>query len=95
MVWGCGGVQGITGAFRPGVLTALMGASGAGKTTLMDVLADRKTGQSSVHPFHPFLYDPLVDSLRPLQDSRSLRPNGIISANSESNLCFLVFFSLL
>lgn len=38
--------QGITGAFRPGVLTALMGASGAGKTTLMDVLADRKTGLS-------------------------------------------------
>ncbi|XP_057958988.1 pleiotropic drug resistance protein 3-like [Malania oleifera] len=34
----------ITGAFRPGVLTALMGASGAGKTTLMDVLCGRKTG---------------------------------------------------
>ncbi|KAI3810519.1 hypothetical protein L1987_20135 [Smallanthus sonchifolius] len=33
----------ITGAFRPGVLTALMGASGAGKTTLLDVLAGRKT----------------------------------------------------
>lgn len=27
----------------PGVLTALMGGSGAGKTTLMDVLAGRKT----------------------------------------------------
>lgn len=37
-------LKGISGVFRPGVLTALMGASGAGKTTLMDVLADRKTG---------------------------------------------------
>lgn len=35
---------GISGAFRPGVLTCLMGVSGAGKTTLMDVLAGRKTG---------------------------------------------------
>ncbi|KAI4380936.1 hypothetical protein MLD38_007066 [Melastoma candidum] len=37
-------LKGVTGAFRPGVLTALMGISGAGKTTLMDVLAGRKTG---------------------------------------------------
>lgn len=33
----------VSGIFAPGVLTALMGSSGAGKTTLMDVLAGRKT----------------------------------------------------
>ncbi|KAG2454171.1 hypothetical protein HYH02_001206 [Chlamydomonas schloesseri] len=37
-------LNGVSGVFRPGVLTSLMGASGAGKTTLMDVLAGRKTG---------------------------------------------------
>lgn len=34
----------VSSVFRPQVLCALMGASGAGKTTLMDVLAGRKTG---------------------------------------------------
>ncbi|KAG8048142.1 hypothetical protein GUJ93_ZPchr0008g14061, partial [Zizania palustris] len=33
----------VSGAFRPGVLTALVGITGAGKTTLLDVLAGRKT----------------------------------------------------
>lgn len=37
-------LKGVSGAFRPGVLTTLMGVSGAGKTTLMDTLAGRKTG---------------------------------------------------
>ena len=37
-------LQNIDGVFRPFVLTALMGATGSGKTTLMDVLAGRKTG---------------------------------------------------
>ncbi|KAL8521925.1 hypothetical protein ACS0TY_012179 [Phlomoides rotata] len=36
-------LKGVSGAFRPGVLTALMGVTGAGKTTLMDVLSGRKT----------------------------------------------------
>nr|POE70493.1 pleiotropic drug resistance protein 2 [Quercus suber] len=34
----------VSGAFKPGLLTALVCVSGAGKTTLMDVLAGRKTG---------------------------------------------------
>ncbi|KAM7496878.1 hypothetical protein LguiA_021292 [Lonicera macranthoides] len=37
-------LRNVSGAFRPGILTALVGVSGAGKTTLMDVLAGRKTG---------------------------------------------------
>lgn len=41
-------LRGISGAFRPGRLTALMGVTGAGKTTLMDVLAGRKTGKSYI-----------------------------------------------
>ncbi|XP_050235153.1 ABC transporter G family member 39-like [Mercurialis annua] len=36
-------LQDVSGSFRPGILTALVGVSGAGKTTLMDVLAGRKT----------------------------------------------------
>ena len=39
---------GISGAFRPKILTCLMGVTGAGKTTLMDVLAGRKTGEPDV-----------------------------------------------
>jgi ABC-type multidrug transport system ATPase subunit len=37
-------LKGVSGAFRSGVLTALMGVTGAGKTTLMDVLSSRNTG---------------------------------------------------
>ncbi|ETP46137.1 hypothetical protein F442_07571 [Phytophthora nicotianae P10297] len=37
-------LRGITAHFEPGRMVALMGSSGAGKTTLMDVIAGRKTG---------------------------------------------------
>ncbi|KAH9623955.1 hypothetical protein KSS87_012299 [Heliosperma pusillum] len=36
-------LQDVSGAFRPGILTALVGVTGAGKTTLLDVLSGRKT----------------------------------------------------
>ncbi|KIW36207.1 uncharacterized protein PV06_11504 [Exophiala oligosperma] len=36
-------LDGVQGWVKPGMLGALMGSSGAGKTTLMDVLAQRKT----------------------------------------------------
>ncbi|KAL4116766.1 hypothetical protein PRIC2_012218 [Phytophthora ramorum] len=37
-------LKGINGFAVPGSITALMGSTGAGKTTLMDVIAGRKTG---------------------------------------------------
>ncbi|CAK4323708.1 unnamed protein product [Aphanomyces euteiches] len=37
-------IKGVSGYALPGTVTALMGSSGAGKTTLMDVIAGRKTG---------------------------------------------------
>ena len=45
-------LQGISGAFRPAILTCLMGVSGAGKTTLLDVLAGRKTSESTAVTCH-------------------------------------------
>jgi len=36
-------LNGVTGYLKPGSLTALVGASGAGKTTALDVFAQRKT----------------------------------------------------
>lgn len=51
-------LKGVSGCFRPRVLTALVGVSGAGKTTLLDVLAGRKT--STPHTYHLSLHRHVV-----------------------------------
>ncbi|GAY62771.1 hypothetical protein CUMW_220420 [Citrus unshiu] len=54
-------LNGVSGAFRPGVLTALMGVSGAGKTTLMDVLAGY-CEQNDIHSPNVTVYESLLYS---------------------------------
>ena len=66
---------GISGAFRPGVLTALMGVSGAGKTTLMDVLAGRKTGAATAATHPPLLWWTFMLA-RSRKSAKRLQPAG-------------------
>lgn len=40
-------LDGLSGCFQPGLFWALMGVSGAGKTTMLDVLAGRKRSKGS------------------------------------------------
>lgn len=77
----------VTGAFRPGVLTALVGVSGAGKTTLMDVLAGRKTGG--------VIEGSIYISGHPKSQETFARVSGYCEQNDIHSPCLTVLESLL
>ncbi|GAB4842033.1 transcription factor [Ancistrocladus abbreviatus] len=80
-------LKGVSGAFRPGVLTALMGVSGAGKTTLMDVLAGRKTGG--------YIEGNVTVSGYPKKQETFARIAGYCEQNDIHSPCVTVYESLL
>ncbi|XP_042049448.1 pleiotropic drug resistance protein 1-like [Salvia splendens] len=77
----------VSGAFRPGVLTALMGVSGAGKTTLMDVLAGRKTSG--------YIEGSITVSGYPKRQETFARISGYCEQTDIHSPCVTVYESLL
>ncbi|XP_075514272.1 pleiotropic drug resistance protein 1-like [Primulina tabacum] len=80
-------LNGVSGVFRPGVLTALMGVSGAGKTTLMDVLAGRKTGG--------YIDGRIMISGYPKKQETFARISGYCEQNDIHSPCVTIYESLL
>ncbi|KAH7838131.1 hypothetical protein Vadar_022406 [Vaccinium darrowii] len=77
----------VSGVFSPGVLTALVGSSGAGKTTMMDVLAGRKTGG--------YIEGDIKISGYPKEQRTFARVSGYVEQNDIHSPQVTVFESLL
>ncbi|KAL9247865.1 hypothetical protein vseg_021248 [Gypsophila vaccaria] len=77
----------VTGAFRPGILTALVGVSGAGKTTLMDVLSGRKTGGA--------IKGDIYISGYPKRQETFARISGYCEQDDNHSPCLTIYESLL
>nr|POE58781.1 abc transporter g family member 36 [Quercus suber] len=80
-------LKGVSGAFRPRVLTALMGISGAGKTTLLDVLAGRKNSR--------FVEGNITVSGYPKRQETFARVSGYCEQNDIHSPLVTVYESLL
>lgn len=76
----------VTGVFSPGVLTALVGSSGAGKTTLMDCLSGRKTSG--------YIEGDIKISGYPKQQQTFARVSGYVEQNDIHSPQVTVFESL-
>ncbi|XP_060175555.1 ABC transporter G family member 31 [Lycium barbarum] len=76
----------VSGVFSPGVLTALVGSSGAGKTTLMDCLAGRKTSG--------YIEGDIKISGYPKQQQTFARVSGYVEQNDIHSPQVTVFESL-
>uniref|UniRef100_A0A803MQJ2 ABC transporter domain-containing protein n=1 Tax=Chenopodium quinoa TaxID=63459 RepID=A0A803MQJ2_CHEQI len=79
-------LQDVSGAFRPGVLTALLGITGAGKTTLLDVLAGKKTSG--------YIEDSITVSGYPKNQETFARICGYCEQNDIHSPCITVYESL-
>ncbi|GMF32376.1 unnamed protein product [Phytophthora fragariaefolia] len=71
-------LKGINGYAVPGSITALMGSTGAGTTTLMDVIAGRKTGGKISGKIMLNGYEASDLAIRPLTFSSFLRQDASI-----------------
>ena len=81
----------VTGRCRPGRVTAIMGPSGAGKTTLMNTLADRA---SYGRPRGQLLINGQIDTIQNFSSLVGFVPQGRCGMCGRANPCLLMHDAL-